>query len=401
MRALILLAFAALCLSSALALYRFPLVKKPSIRRHLIQNEGYDNYLRLRHNKALGFAEQPSQGYSETLNDYKDAQYYGQISLGTPGQCFEVIFDTGSSNLWVPGKSCKSMACLVHKKFQCSKSSTCQATGEDFVIKYGTGQLKGTVDYDKVCFGCDKDDDDLLCVDQQGFAESTTEPGLAFVFGKFDGILGLAYDSIAVDNITTPFTNLIESGKCAEPVFAFWLSRDPKSGKNGGELTLCGVDENHYEGDLFYVPLSRQTYWQIDVDSVTVGESQTIATSFQGVADSGTSLMTGPSKDIKQLNEAIGAKRVPITGEYIVQCDKLDSMPNITFKINGKDFPLTPEDYVLQIESLGQTTCMSGFMELDMPPPAGPLWILGDVFIGRYYTVFDKGNNRLGFAKSK
>ena len=67
------------------------------------------------------------------------SKYYGVIHIGTPPQKFQVIFDTGSSNLWVPSTKCKlsNIACLLHSKYDSGSSSSYKADGQSFDIQRG------------------------------------------------------------------------------------------------------------------------------------------------------------------------------------------------------------------------------------------------------------------------
>ena len=120
-----------------------------------------------------------------------------------------------------------------------------------------------------------------------------------------------------------------------------------------------------------------------------------------GIVDTGSSLLVGPVEEVRTINRKIGGvELVPGTGQYFVDCNSLDSMPVIDFMLNGQPFALTGRDYVLSITQQGQTQCISGFMGMDFPPQMDVKWILGDVFIGKFYTEFDMGNNRVGFAQA-
>ena len=64
-----------------------------------------------------------------------------------------------------------------------------------------------------------------LSVKNQLFAEATKQPGITFIAAKFDGILGMGWPSIAVNNIPTVFENMVAQGLVQSPVFGFYLSR--------------------------------------------------------------------------------------------------------------------------------------------------------------------------------
>lgn len=331
----------------------------------------------------------------EPLANYMDAQYYGEIGLGSPAQPFKVVFDTGSSNLWIPSKKCYSVACWIHKTYNSAKSSSYKADGTPLEIHYGSGSMKGFLSEDELTMAGVK-------IKNQTFGEATKLPGITFAVAKFDGILGMGFDTISVDHVVTPFENMINQKLVPEPVFSFYLNRD-QTKQPGGEIIFGGIDENYFSGPITYTEVTSPGYWQFKMDGVSLTVNGNSAQNVceggcQAIADTGTSLIAGPKKEVLKLNEAIGAIPLP-GGEYVLPTCDTDKLPDLVFKIAGKDFPLRAEQYVLKVAQGGKTICLSGLFGMDIPNH--PLWILGDVFIGPYYTVFDYGNKRVGFAQTK
>ncbi|OWF54938.1 Lysosomal aspartic protease [Mizuhopecten yessoensis] len=321
----------------------------------------------------------------EPLSNYMDAQYYGMITIGTPPQSFKVVFDTGSSNLWVPSKKCKlsDLACLLHNKYDSTKSSTYKQNGTHFEIRYGTGSLTGFLSTDSVTIGD-------ITVKGQTFAEAITQPGITFVAAKFDGILGMGYDTISVDHVAPVFNNMVQQGLVDSPVFSFYLD----------SLHIVPQLSSKQE-----VPYSQRVrivaFICCCLPSIQVGgkASPYCNGGCSAIADTGTSLLAGPSSEITKLNTQIGATPF-VGGEYTIDCDKISSLPPISFMIDNQQFTLQGSDYILKVSAEGYNICLSGFIGLDVPAPMGPLWILGDIFLGRFYSEFDLVNNRVGFAKT-
>ncbi|CDO75586.1 hypothetical protein BN946_scf184858.g26 [Trametes cinnabarina] len=326
-------------------------------------------------------------GHDVPLSNFMNAQYFAEITLGTPPQSFKVVLDTGSSNLWVPSTKCTSIACFLHAKYDSTASSTYKENGTEFSIQYGSGSMEGFVSQDVLTIGD-------ITIQHQDFAEATKEPGLAFAFGKFDGILGLAYDTISVNHIVPPFYNMINQKLIETPVFSFRLGA---SEDDGGEAVFGGIDNNAYTGKIDYVPVRRKAYWEVELEKVALGDDELELNQTGAAIDTGTSLIALPTDIAEMLNTQIGATK-SWNGQYTVDCTKVPDLPELTFFFNGKPYPLKGTDYILEV----QGTCISSFTGLDINMPNGDsLWIVGDVFLRKYYTVYDLGRDAVGFALAK
>ncbi|XP_026203206.1 pepsin A-like [Anabas testudineus] len=359
-------------------LLRIPLMRGKSARRLLEEKGLFEEYRRLfPYNPAAKFLPRIEQSVVPMTFD-PDTTYYGEIGIGTPPQLFKVLFDTGSSDLWVPSVSCNNSACDSHVKFNSSASSTFQAGAKPFYISYNSGFAAGSTGYDTI-----KISD--LYVENQLFGLTNTE---ALFLGSvpWDGILGLAFPSMSLEGGTPIFDNIWNQGKIPQYMFSMYLS----SSVEGSMLILGGTDPTYYTGSISWIPLYQATnFWNIQMQSITInGNTVACSGSCAAIVDSGTSLIIGPSEDIDNINGWLGAFPDQ-NGNADVSCSNINLLPNIVFNINGYTFSLTPSVYIIKSAS----ECNTGFA-------AGTSWILGEVFMRQFYTVFDVGNNMVGFAQA-
>ncbi|XP_078542482.1 pepsin A-like [Lissotriton helveticus] len=379
MRGLLLLLLGAL----SHALVKVPLLRHKSLRQSLKEHGLLEHITRnLLFDAGRGHSSSlsVSGGSDEPLRSYMDNEYFGTISIGTPPQDFSVVFDTGSSDFWVPSVSCSSSACTNHRRFNPQVSSTFQPTDISISIAYGAGSMTGVLGYDTVQVGS-------LVDSHQSFAMSNTEAAL-FAFSHFDGILGLAYPSLSVAKTSPVFDNMWSQGLLSQDLFSVYLSRHEDT---GSVVIFGGIDSSYYSGSLTWVPVTAQKYWEITIDRISMsGKVIACSSGCQAIVDTGTSMIAGDPASIGLIQSMIGATSDPY-GLFTVNCASISSMPEMAITIGGVQFPVPASAYIQQYSD----SCNSGFQVT----PRGH-WVLGDIFIREYFVVFDRGNNRVGLASA-
>ncbi|KAK0408766.1 hypothetical protein QR680_004143 [Steinernema hermaphroditum] len=402
------------------ALFQVPITRIESRRQRMMREGTWKQYQQFRQGLRLNKLAKVGQ----VVNDYTDTQYIGNITIGTPDQTFAVVLDTGSANLWIPDTTCGQggggnggcpdycsdptfcqiicdpsccgsqpkvldSACSSKNKFDSSKSSTYVKNGQQWTIQYGTGSAQGFLGQDTVRFG-DKGTTQLS-VPKTTFGQATSIAQF-FASDPIDGILGLGFQSLAVDGVVPPLINAINQGLLDQPVFTVWMEEKGNvNNMKGGLYTYGGVDTAHCGSQITYVPLSSATYWQFRMDAVTAG-SYSSSQGWDVISDTGTSLVGGPQDIVDAIAQAVGAQAVE--GGYTIPCS---GTPDVVLTIGGQKYAIKSHNYNLQ---MGQGQCQFGFFGQESMG-FGPSWILGDPWIRQFCQVYDIGNQKIGFSNAQ
>mmetsp|Transcript_24095 Transcript_24095/g.58590 ORF Transcript_24095/g.58590 Transcript_24095/m.58590 type:complete len:410 (-) Transcript_24095:78-1307(-) len=332
---------------------------------------------------------------AQTKAAHKTA-YFGKIAIGTPPQEFSVVFDTGSGNLMLPSTYCRSDACTQHHRYSRKASNTAKdiqydgtpvAPGgarDQITVTFGTGEISGVFIQDDICVG-------TIC-DNGYFVAATEETDDPFSSFNFDGVLGMALNEMSQSPTFNLVDRMVKNRRLKRPMFSVFLS---DSDSEVSEITFGDVKPEHMIGDMVWAPVSRPSgYWQIEIGDIAIDDSPaSLCSGCQVAVDTGTSQLAGPTSVINALTSKL---------EVHSDCSNFHSLPKLGFTIgesgSKRVLNLDPADY---IDKTDHDTCELSLMPLDVPPPNGPLFILGDPFLRKYYTVYDRENKRVGFAAAQ
>lgn len=254
-------------------------------------------------------------------------------------------------------------------------------------LHVGGGALLGRLRREKVCLG----EDDVLCTTTSfvSAVKMTDEP---FNLLPYDGILGLGMLGSSVNKRFNFMGNLAGLDALKHNRFAVWLSFD--SDGEDSEITFGTASDNRTAcPDVVWLPLSRYDtgMWQARMNDVSVDGTELKLCGRDGCQaafDTGTSVIAGPKALIVSLLAVLNIAS---------DCTNFDGLPMLGFTFDKTTFNLEPADYVRKTRK----GCFHQFLAVSVPPPEGPLVLLGEPFLRRYYTVYDAGSLQVGVTLAK
>jgi len=364
------------------AVHQMPLWRRSQPEAGLVQKQ--------KMRVAIGVHDQRLMNISTKLEDQK-SEYIGEIGVGTNADgnalyMARVVFDTGSTNLWVASNLCKDFA--GYQAYDPKQSMTQEAfkgsDTSDIDITFGTGELRGPLHVDTLRVG-------PMAVKQQPFAMIREMIGGVFSSFAFEGILGLGFKSLSFGGIEPFFERVIQQKVLPNNEFAFFMNVD--SGKPSA-LLWGGIDKDLYHGKIRMFPVVQPHYWALELVDFKFG-NESMGPVKRLIVDSGTTYFTAPTHLHGKLTDRMRE----------ADCDKVKDYPPLTYVLKGADgetyeLVVTQETYMIGGGSQGGVdVCRPAFMALDVANQFGPAMLLGEVFMRHFFTVFSRGDGNDANAK--
>lgn len=354
-----------------------------------------------------------------------------------------VVFDTGSTNIWVASDLCKVGPCAKRdrRRYDHTKSLSYSPGSLRLAIQFGTGQIKGPQAIDDFHVG-------PFSVYNQTFGMIEDETGEVFNSLPFEGILGLSFKSMAAGGHTPFFDNVISQSALKNNEFAFYFSTKHKA---GNAVLWGGVDKHFYKGDIEYFPVVDPYYWSLDLLQFRIGKEVLLGADAVGqddadhesgeadagegyallalngtskrahglaalqsrwwgfqrarpaeektpkaIVDTGTTYFTAEGSLYGQITARIGA----------ASCSSIDSSshPPLVYRLRNvrgeaREFRVPHQQYMAQSGQGEDKWCTPSFMQIDIPKEHGPAMVLGEVFLRHNFAVFDRGSGESADAK--
>lgn len=365
--------------------------------------------------------------YSDRLRA-PEISYFGAIGLGQPAKMFNVVFDTRSSESWIPYYNWFPFANNLHysEGYNCKDSRTCQALKREYTVDYRNTKMTGESYEDTLTVYEDMQKDDAQMMPTRTLSFGQNFLGIEdaedeqFRWKPYDGVIGLApvaQSSSGTRNILLSIQQELQrQGQQVQSgpggplddnyyrssqqhqmpyllLFGLWFNPNQNS-RHGAELMLGGVDENRFSGDIFYHKLTSWFEWQVPVAHVMLGSLVVSCSSgCHASLDTGANSVVGPRQDVESIYSDLQAHYEQDSGLWLVDCQRLDQYPLLMFRIDDTPYTLLPRHYIRLFKYRDNIVCHLAIKAWDQPN-----WLLGTSFIGAYYTVFDFANRRVGFA---
>ncbi|KAG0149952.1 hypothetical protein CROQUDRAFT_88501 [Cronartium quercuum f. sp. fusiforme G11] len=334
------------------------------------------------------------------VNAFSDAIYTGSITIGTPPQSFNVIMDTGSSDLWVADTACTTDNGCPRSvtRFDTQASTSFLNITKPFKVTYGSGRVAGNLGTDVVSVG-------LFSVTGQTLGTCDVVENILRSGLDTSGILGLGWSGIASSGSTPAWQSLFMKDVLQEPVMGFALRRlinyRPTTVGPGGTMTVGGTNRRLYDGEINYVPLSKnQTYWLVPLNALTVGGKAVDIGQPDVAIDTGTSLIGAPSEALQTIFSHLPGSQLMESGKFkgywTVPCK---TKVHIAVQFGEMSYSIDPSDFNLGKTSNGR--CLTSFFTITKSKSGGsiPEWIFGAAFLKNVYAVFRASPPSVGFAQ--